>query len=613
MLDVAGKFMESFDQGILADIEARLAARCGGVPTRLSDADLKCYIDRPFVAGWRVPVLFDDNVVRRIDVLLSAWFPDISARTALVDHPGRLTWPHVEDDGVLCLLSNSHDADLDDPVNVVDHLMARSCKLVDDLLDGEIVVRDFSEEFLTYWNYDLNDPRRVYSLVNPEGPTRGIFVWHGSSFSVVGETEEQLTGWLKRRFEGISARELKTEKACFLWLDSPPLPSEYPHSGAALLELATKAGADGVLTLQSAGNSDHSSLTTLIGSEGRAGPGLIAVRLVGSNTKPDRRTRERGFRGGNVPEDVALGRLLATAKIARNKVMRADTLWVHGRGRDPRSAQLSAASAVVFGCGSVGSTVATMLLRAGVGKVTVSDHDNLEWANVSRHELGGAAVGSKKSIELARRLQRDFPHSSVTGSDHTVQSAIHAGVDWLSDADIVISATGSGQADKALNVWHKKSGRQIPVVYGWTEPFGVAGHAVAIGVSGACLSSIVNNVGLSTFELTNFDGADITEEPACGMHYAPYGAIELGFINNMIAELAVDCLLGKVVESTHRMWAGRQDILHENGGNWSREALQFMSRNQEGGALLYRDLPICICCTKDAPLSQTLKIPGVPS
>ena len=610
MLDAAATFMEALDQGILADIESRLAARCGGVPARLSDADLKCYIQRHFIAGWRIPVLFGDNVVRRIDVLLTPGFPAISARTALVDHPGRLTWPHVESDGVLCLLSNSHDADLDDPVNVIDHLMARSCKLIDDLLDGEIVERDFKEEFLTYWNYDLNDPRRIYSLVNPEGPTRGIFVWHGSSFSVVGETEEQLTEWLKHRFEGISDRQLGTEKACFLWLESPPLPSEYPHSGAALMELATKAGAEGVSTLQSAGNSDHSSLTTVIGSEGRAGPGLIAVRIVGSKAKPDRRTRERGFRAGNVPEEIALGRLLATAIISRNKVMRADAPWIHGRGRDPRSAQLSVASAVVFGCGSVGSTVATMLLRAGVGKVIVSDPDDLEWANVSRHELGGAAVGMKKSIELARRLQRDFPHASVTGYDDTVQSAIYGEVAWLSDADIVVSATGSGQADKTLNSWQKKCGRRIPVVYGWTEPYGVAGHAIAIGMSGPCLSSIVSNVGLSTFELTKFDAAAVTEEPACGMHYAPYGAIELGFVNNLVAELAVDCLLGRVVDSTHRMWAGRQNLLQDSGGIWTKEALQLMSGNPQGGTLLSRDLPACPCCQKDQSVPQSLKVPG---
>ena len=120
----------------------------------------------------------------------------------------------------------------------------------------------------------------------------------------------------------------------------------------------------------------------------------------------------------------------------------------------------------------------------------------------------------------------------------------------------------------------------------------------------------MSNVGLSTFELTKFDAAAVTEEPACGMHYAPYGAIELGFVNNLVAELAVDCLLGRVVDSTHRMWAGRQNLLQDSGGIWTKEALQLMSGNPQGGTLLSRDLPACPCCQKDQSVPQSLKVPG---
>lgn len=39
---------------------------------------------------------------------------------------------------------------------------------------------------------------------------------------------------------------------------------------------------------------------------------------------------------------------------------------------------------------------------------------------------------------------------------------------------------GDWEAEGGLNEWHVASGRQIPDVYGWTEPFACAGHAVAI-------------------------------------------------------------------------------------------------------------------------------------
>ncbi|TAY98660.1 ThiF family adenylyltransferase [Rhizobium leguminosarum] len=599
MLDRAAQFMDSYDQVMLTDIEARLAFRCGSVPVRLTDSDISGYIDRPYVAGWRVPVVFEDNSTRRIDVLLSPWFPDIAARTALVDHPGRLTWPHVETDGVLCLLSNSHDMDLDDPVNVIDNLMARSCDLIGRLIEGAIIERDFKQEFLTYWNYDLNDTRRIHSLVEPRGPTREIFAWHGRSMSVVAETEEALQTWLRHRFEGISEKQLGCEKACFVWLDSPPVPSEYPQDGSGLLELVARAGPAGLQLLEARGNRAHSSVTVIFGAEGRGGPGLIAVRALGSTGRDNVRSRERGFRRNRVPDQIALNRLLPTSIILRSKVLRADAPWIHGRGRDARSGQLASASAVVFGCGSVGSTVALTLLRAGVGHLTVVDNDELEWPNVSRHELGGSAVGVKKSLELARRLQRDFPHATIVGSDQTVQGAIAEEFDWLANADLIVSATGSGQADRTLNRWHKSNGRKVPIVYGWAEPYGIAGHAVAVAESGGCLEAGVDRVGLSKFELTRFEETAALEEPACGMHYTPYGAVELAFINTVVAELAVDCALGRVVSSTHRMWAGRHDLLLENGGRWTSDALDLMNGEIEGGRLLSRPWRACTCCQSD--------------
>lgn len=596
MPDRSLDFMDKLDQGVVSEIEARLALRCGGIPVRLSDADLEHYPSRQFVAGWRIPIVFADDRTRRIDILLSPWFPKVAPRTALADHPGKLTWPHVEEDGILCLLSNSHDMDLGDPASVIDNLMARSCTLIDQLIEGSIVDRDFKEEFLTYWDYDRNSLHRYYSLLDAGAPSRQIHVWHGRSFSLVGESEEQLARWLKHRFDGIVERDLKTEKACFLWLDPPPVPSEYPQSGMDLLEIATRAGPSGLRALEAAGNKERSSLTVILGAGGRAGPGFLAVQAAGRQEKRDVNAREHGFRKGNVPDDMALQRLLSTASIRRCKVQRADALWVHGRGRDQRAPRLAAGSVVLLGCGSIGSSVAAMLLRAGVGTLTLVDCDWLEWANVSRHELGGAVVGLKKAVELAQRLQRDFPHATVNGYDLLAEAAVDAPPDWLSGADLVISTTGSGQADKALNDWHRSCGREIPIVYGWTEPFGGAGHAIAIAQDGGCLNSGVNKVGLSTFEMTRWEAGTAFEEPACGVHYAPYGAIELAHVNSLVAQLALDCLLGRIRQSTHVIWAALRELLNEFHGDWTEQGLQLLSDRSDGGTMLKRDWPQCDCC-----------------
>ena len=64
-----------------------------------------------------------------------------------------MTWPHVESDGILCLLPNMAECDPDDPFAVAENLLHRSVQLVEELIEGSIVERDFREEFLTYWAY----------------------------------------------------------------------------------------------------------------------------------------------------------------------------------------------------------------------------------------------------------------------------------------------------------------------------------------------------------------------------------------------------------------------------------------------------------------------------
>jgi len=58
-------------------------------------------------------------------------------------------------------------------------------------------------------------------------------------------------------------------------------------------------------------------------------------------------------------------------------------------------------TAVIVGCGSVGSLVALQLARSGVGRFLLIDSDILEYHNVCRHQCGIESVGSYK-VDLIR-------------------------------------------------------------------------------------------------------------------------------------------------------------------------------------------------------------------
>ncbi|NLE37054.1 MAG: thiazole biosynthesis adenylyltransferase ThiF [Pirellulaceae bacterium] len=69
--------------------------------------------------------------------------------------------------------------------------------------------------------------------------------------------------------------------------------------------------------------------------------------------------------------------------------------------------RLRAASVLICGCGALGSTLANMLVRAGVGRVRIVDRDRVDLHNLQRQVLfdeEDAAEGRPKALAAARRL-----------------------------------------------------------------------------------------------------------------------------------------------------------------------------------------------------------------
>ena len=560
-------------------VEARLAELTGQTPERLDAHALEdAYPGRPFfTGGWRVGVQFTDGDVRRFDTLMTAGFPSEPVRTALVDHPPSMTWPHVESDGVLCLLPNMAECDPDDPPAVAENLFGRSVRLVEELLEGTIVERDFREEFLTYWAYQHHeDGNHLFSLLRPEPPSRVVRVWSGEGLHVIGEDASTLAQWLRRRH---GARvDTRTRLGAFIWLDSPPLPGEYPETGADLRGLAAGAGREASEALGKAAASEPNRLMAIIGASGRMGPGLISVtaltpRRLGAGRRSGADPLTKGFRPGRVTKQVALNRYLGGGRVIRSSVQRADASWIHGRGRDCRTPRLLDSTVVVIGCGSIGAPVACLLAQAGVGSVVLVDYDALSWPNVGRHPLGAAAVGRNKAETLAERLQPDFPHLTIRACATDLHGILQQEQDTLDKADLIISATGKWGAENALNRWHIQGGRRFPIVYGWTEAHACAGHAVAIGQEGGCFQCHVGRTGAPSFKVVDWpDGGDESrEEPACGAHYSPYGPIELSYVTAMVGDVALECLLTPPRRSFGRVFAASQGRIEDSGGRWSEK------------------------------------------
>jgi hypothetical protein len=239
----------------------------------------------------------------------------------------------------------------------------------------------------------------------------------------------------------------------------------------------------------------------------------------------------------------------------------------------------------VIGAGSVGSFVASSLVRAGVGNLSIVDPDSLSTANIGRHALGAGDLGTSKAEALAQRLLRDFPHmKSAEGYRERWQAVLQSNPTVFENADLIISAMGNWAAETELNDWHIERDRRPNVLYGWTEANACAGHAVVVTEQGGCFQCGFDRTGVPLAPITTWpDSLREKREPACGAGYQPYGPVELAHIVAMIAGAALACILKQESPSWQRVWVAPRQLLLELGGEWSAEWKTRMGGDIEGG------------------------------
>lgn len=148
---------------------------------------------------------------------------------------------------------------------------------------------------------------------------------------------------------------------------------------------------------------------------------------------------------------------LHTSRYARQ--MRYAPLGVEGQRK------LLASTAIVVGCGALGSVIANTLARAGVGKLRIVDRDFLELNNLQRQVLydeDDVAAGLPKAIAAKNRLARI---NSTIEIEAVVADVDHTNIERLLDgAGCLVDGTDNFETRFLLNDAAVKLG--VPWIYG---------------------------------------------------------------------------------------------------------------------------------------------------
>ncbi len=581
---------EKYEQAV-AELEEKLFKQLTAHP--LSENEIKtAYKSRDFIKGWQITLPFSGGD-REINLLVSDEFPSVPPSVALAPPPAPLTYPHIENDGVLCLLPDTASVSPYEPANVVKDLLRRANNLIDDSL-AKRNIEDFRDEFYSYWNRALTDSyTKFISLIEPKPPSRIISVWRKNGILVCGENEASLLQWLENSY---GKKNYKIGKAVFLWLFRTMSPAEYPRTSDDLYKLAQKQTNNGLFTLNQLVADLPDEINILLGSQTKNGVSVAGMTLRKPQTQNHITGKfqddlQKGFRQGFVPPATLSARFLRSGMpVGRYEAERADAAWIHGRGVDKKQPDLASSVITVVGCGAVGGAVVKLLAMSGVGKLILIDSDILSRANTGRHVLGAKYAGLYKAQSLALEIKENYPHLSVEFRNENWQKVARQEPELFLSSDAVISAIGDWKAENSLNEWQQSYENFPPVIFGWTEPFAAAGHAVSIFRGQSCFQCDTDEFGEPDFQAAEWQNREtLLQEPACGVMFQPYAPVELNNTITLIAELAIDVLLKRIESPTHRVWACRRYLLESSGGEWTKEWLAATNNNFEGGIVTSKE------------------------
>jgi molybdopterin/thiamine biosynthesis adenylyltransferase len=129
-----------------------------------------------------------------------------------------------------------------------------------------------------------------------------------------------------------------------------------------------------------------------------------------------------------------------------------DELGVEGQ------ALIAASHALVIGAGGLGSPVALYLATAGVGTITLVDHDTVDLTNLQRqiaHDM--ARIGQPKVHSAAQSMAAINPEVKVIALHQRADAQSLDG--WVAQADVVIDCSDNFSTRHAVNaacVAHRK-------------------------------------------------------------------------------------------------------------------------------------------------------------
>jgi len=166
--------------------------------------------------------------------------------------------------------------------------------------------------------------------------------------------------------------------------------------------------------------------------------------------------------------------------------------------------KLAASAVAIVGCGATGSALASLLARAGVGRIRILDRDYVETCNLQRQSLfdeADAAESMPKAIAAARKIAACNSQIAV---EARVADLVPSNIEeLLSGAQVILDGTDNFETRYLINDYAVKN--RLP----WIYTAAVGSYGVSLNVlpgRTACLACIFPEFPQGAFETCDTTG-----------------------------------------------------------------------------------------------------------
>lgn len=449
-----------------------------------------------------------------------------------------IVWPHVENENRLCLTPPPLGISIDDCVRLA---LSDAFGILN--LSEYEQCEELYREFASYWNRQAcSTQHNVFSLVTLDSNSRSVVWCQGDSASafIFADDIESLGRW-QRPYIRDAIKTGKVYRTSYTHLPKPLLPSEYPNTGARVLELVKQG-------LSTAPDLTQSRRVPVLFSTDTE-TGRVAFSCLIKHEGFPKIVRKFGKKRRGLNRALCKG--IGNRSIERYSVDRIDGSWIHGRDHNEDYFRLQKMQIAIVGCGSLGSLIATQLVQAGIGEFVFIDNDKLAPANLSRHALNAVFLNSNKAKALKDSFIHGYPHRSCDSAfDCRWQSLDAEALESVAGCDLLITAGLPAETEHLIARWRASIKAPLPQVSTWVEPFALAGHAVALFGRHA-LTDRMNRSGDVDFRITHWSPQTNTTlvEAGCGNVFQPHGVVDLASTVSMASALSLDVVLERVTQS----------------------------------------------------------------